>query len=182
MGNGMNKIVPGLYIGNIQDSKSEDQLKKNDIKHIVSLHPGAAPRFEHINYKCLEVDDNPSQDLSSYFQECTDFIHKSRLSGGSVLVHCFAGVSRAVTITCAYLMSVTAFRWPEILEAVRCSRPQACPNSGFAKQLKKFAENVDLERDRVKNHFPDGQFEDDAYLRDLLQQKADKEKAEDNGK
>ena len=38
-------------------------------------------------YLCLTASDTPSQDLSQYYSQCNDFIHKARLEGGSVLVH-----------------------------------------------------------------------------------------------
>lgn len=84
-----------------------------------------------------------------------------------------AGVSRAVTITCAYLMSVTQFGWPEILEAVRCARPQAGPNFGFQNQLMKFYQNgvARSERERLKTLYPDSKFDDDAHLQKLLRER-----------
>uniref|UniRef100_T1H033 Uncharacterized protein n=1 Tax=Megaselia scalaris TaxID=36166 RepID=T1H033_MEGSC len=38
MGNGMNKILPGLYIGNYRDSKDKKQLESFNITHILSIH------------------------------------------------------------------------------------------------------------------------------------------------
>ncbi|XP_022667505.1 dual specificity protein phosphatase 15-like [Varroa destructor] len=41
MGNGMNKILPGLYVGNVKDSQDQVQLKANNITHIVAIHDTA---------------------------------------------------------------------------------------------------------------------------------------------
>ena len=62
-----------------------------------------------------------------------------------------AGVSRSVTITVAYLMSVTDHNWRECLRAVKQAREVANPNFGFQKQLQNF-ENTELEevRNRTK--------------------------------
>jgi len=38
-------------------------------------------------YMCITASDTPSQDLTQYYSQCNDFIHKARLDGGSVLVH-----------------------------------------------------------------------------------------------
>ena len=44
-------------------------------------------------YLCLTASDSPSQELSQYFSQCNDFIHKARLNGQSVLVHWYAADS-----------------------------------------------------------------------------------------
>ncbi|CAH2266379.1 jg9141 [Pararge aegeria aegeria] len=41
MGNGMNKVLPGLYVGNYRDSKDPLQLEKYKITHILSIHDAA---------------------------------------------------------------------------------------------------------------------------------------------
>ncbi|CAH8625243.1 unnamed protein product [Schistosoma rodhaini] len=45
------------------------------------------------------------------------------------------GVSRSVTITLAYLMTITNMPLPKLVRAVVGARPCACPNSGFLEQL-----------------------------------------------
>ncbi|PRQ56562.1 putative phosphoric monoester hydrolase [Rosa chinensis] len=51
----------------------------------------------------VPVRDMESENLLDYLEVCLDFIDKSRKEG-SVLVHCFAGVSRSAAIITAYLM------------------------------------------------------------------------------
>ncbi|KAM9233660.1 dual specificity protein phosphatase 22 isoform 4-T4 [Dugong dugon] len=46
MGNGMNKILPGLYIGNFKDARDAEQLSKNKVTHILSVHDSARPMLE----------------------------------------------------------------------------------------------------------------------------------------
>jgi hypothetical protein len=41
MGAGMDKIMPGVFVGSIRDSKDAEQLKKNNITHILSIYEGA---------------------------------------------------------------------------------------------------------------------------------------------
>lgn len=49
-----------------------------------------------------------------------------------------AGMSRSVTVTIAYIMSVTSLNWKEALKVVRVGRAIANPNNGFQKQLQDF--------------------------------------------
>ena len=46
-----------------------------------------------------------------------------------------AGMSRSVTVTTAYIMTVTDLGWREALNAVRGARRSANPNFGFQRQL-----------------------------------------------
>lgn len=41
MGAGMDKILPGLYVGSIRDSKDLEQINKYNITHILSIHDDA---------------------------------------------------------------------------------------------------------------------------------------------
>ncbi|CAN6576844.1 unnamed protein product [Malus baccata var. baccata] len=51
----------------------------------------------------VPLRDTANEDLLDYLDVCFDFIDRSRKEG-SVLVHCFAGVSRSAAIITAYLM------------------------------------------------------------------------------
>ncbi|XP_005092755.1 dual specificity protein phosphatase 22 isoform X2 [Aplysia californica] len=166
MGNGMNKILPGLYIGNFRDAKDEKQLSENSITHIVSIHDNAKKILEDKEYLCILASDTPDQDLSKFFPQIIRFIHKARLDGGSVLVHCLAGVSRSVTVTAAYIMTVTELGWRDSLNAIRGARSVANPNFGFQKQLQAYDhEHVVEERKKLRSQFPHNSFKDEEECR-----------------
>ncbi|XP_078483103.1 dual specificity protein phosphatase 22-like isoform X2 [Ciona intestinalis] len=146
MGNGMNKVIPGLYIGNFRDAQNKEQLEKNNITHILAIYDNAKPILQDKVYLCIRASDTPEQDLSPFFQECSDFIHTASL----------AGVSRSVTVSVAYIMSVTDHSWRDTLNAVRQSRSVASPNFGFQRQLQVFENNkVVQERHRMTSSFGD---------------------------
>lgn len=87
------------------------------------------------------ASDTPEQNISQYFPMCNDFIHAARLRDGNVLIHCLAGMSRSVTVSVAYIMSVTQLSWKEALKVVRTGRSVANPNFGFQVQLQDFELN-----------------------------------------
>ncbi|XP_063235871.1 dual specificity protein phosphatase 22-B [Bacillus rossius redtenbacheri] len=155
MGNGMNKVLPGLYVGNYRDSKDSLQLERFGITHIVAIHDTARRLHSDKHYLCVMASDSPDQNLTQYFPLCNDFIHAARLRGGHVLIHCLAGMSRSVTVAVAYIMSVTTLSWKEALKVVRVGRSVANPNFGFQKQLQEF-ETCKLaeERKRLRERFP----------------------------
>ncbi|XP_058067079.1 uncharacterized protein DDB_G0271670 [Anopheles bellator] len=155
MGNGMNKVMPGLYIGNYRDSKDYQQLDRYNITHIVSIHDSPRRFHPDKHYLCVIAADKPDQNLSQYFSVCNDFIHSARLKEGNVLIHCLAGMSRSVTVAVAYIMASTPLNWKEALKVVRAGRSIANPNLGFQNQLQDFETNKLLEeRKRLKERFP----------------------------
>uniref|UniRef100_A0A2K5PF98 Dual specificity protein phosphatase 15 n=1 Tax=Cebus imitator TaxID=2715852 RepID=A0A2K5PF98_CEBIM len=133
------RVLPGLYLGNFIDAKDLDQLGRNKITHIISIHESPQPLLQDITYLRIPVADTPEVPIKKHFKECINFIHCCRLDGGNCLVHCFAGISRSTTIVTAYVMTVTGLGWRDVLEAIKATRPIANPNPGFRQQLEEFS-------------------------------------------
>ncbi len=111
------------------------------IQHIISIgDPGEEPPpgYHQVPHRLrLEFDDivKPFDDPEDILATPTDilkvieFTHAMVQSGGNVLIHCFAGVSRS----CAVAMTVYAAllgpgKEEEALACVLAARPQAVPN------------------------------------------------------
>ncbi|XP_072244749.1 dual specificity protein phosphatase 22-B-like [Leuresthes tenuis] len=173
MGNGINKILPDLYLGNVKDARDRELLAKHNITHILSIHDTAAPVLEDMTYLCISAADHSKQNLTQFFRDSIMFIHESRLKGEGCLVHCVAGVSRSVTLVVAYIMTVTSRGWMESLAAVRCARPCAGPNLGFLRQLEEF-ENTELAEYRAwwKERYGKNLLNDEEEIQNLLTQKS----------
>merc|ERR1719312_2236329 len=157
----MDEVLPGLYVGNYQDSKDLVQLEQCGVTHIVAVHDNARRVFkenkldddtgvgeaysveniaEELNdktsleniflekyqiegssldvlvvshskkeeekeYLVILAADTPSQNMIQFVPKVNDFVHRARLGGGTVLIHCLAGMSRSVFLTSAYIMS-----------------------------------------------------------------------------
>uniref|UniRef100_A0A672UM77 Dual specificity protein phosphatase 15 n=1 Tax=Strigops habroptila TaxID=2489341 RepID=A0A672UM77_STRHB len=120
------------------DAKDLEQLTRNKITHIVSIHESPQPLLQDITYLRIPLPDTPEANIKRHFKECISFIHQCRLHGGNCLVHCLAGISRSTTVVVAYVMAVTELSCQEVLEAIRTIRPVANPNPGFRQQLAEF--------------------------------------------
>ncbi|XP_062241991.1 dual specificity protein phosphatase 22-A [Platichthys flesus] len=182
MGNGMNKVVDGLYLGNIRDSENRDSLSKNGITHILSVYNNAKPVFEDMTYLCIHAADASSENLSQHFKRCISFIHECRLDGGSCLVHCLAGVSRSTTMVVAYLMTVTDCSWDECLSAVKAVRSIVGPNYGFQQQLQEYQQTQVLEnRTWLQSGFRPSPFNDQEQVEALLSQYREQQASQRSG-
>ncbi|KAM4596754.1 dual specificity protein phosphatase 22-A [Fundulus diaphanus] len=179
MGNGMNKVVDGLYLGNIRDSENRENLSKNGITHILSVYNNAKPVYEDITYLCIHAADASSQNLLQHFKQCIGFIHECRLNGGACLVHCLAGVSRSTTMVVAYLMTVTHYSWEECLTAVKAVRSFVGPNCGFQQQLQEYQNTrVSEYRAWIQSSFRPSPFSDQQQVEALLNQFAEQQESQ----
>ncbi|XP_041488691.1 dual specificity protein phosphatase 22 isoform X2 [Microtus oregoni] len=169
MGSGMSQILPGLFIGNFKDARDADQLSRNKVTHILSVHDSARPMMEGVKYLCIPAADSPSQNLTRHFKESIKFIHECRLQGEGCLVHCLAGVSRSVTLVTAYIMTVTDFGWEDALHTVRAGRSCANPNLGFQRQLQEFEKyEVNQYRQWLKDEYGENPLRDAEEAKSIL--------------
>ncbi|XP_071592639.1 dual specificity protein phosphatase 22 isoform X2 [Heliangelus exortis] len=163
------EILPGLFIGNFKDARDVEQLSKNNITHILSIHDSARPMLEGMKYLCIPAADSPSQNLARHFRESIKFIHECRLTGEGCLVHCLAGVSRSVTLVVAYIMTITDFGWEDALSVVRAARSCANPNMGFQRQLQDFEKHdVHQFRQWLKEEYGENSSQDLQEAKNLL--------------
>ncbi|XP_048178180.1 dual specificity protein phosphatase 15 [Corvus hawaiiensis] len=169
MGNGMSQILPGLYLGNFVDAKDLEQLSRNKITHIVSIHESPQPLLKDITYLRIPLPDTPEANIKRHFKECISFIHQCRLHGGNCLVHCLAGISRSTTVVVAYVMVVTELSCQEVLDAIRTIRPVANPNPGFRQQLSEFGGSAARKvRRHLKQRYGMSPFNDEEEIKALL--------------
>ncbi|KAI6074020.1 Dual specificity protein phosphatase 15 [Aix galericulata] len=99
------------------DAKDLEQLSRNKITHIVSIHESPQPLLQDITYLRIPLPDTPEANI-------------------------LAGISRSTTVVVAYVMAVTELSSQEVLEAIRSVRPVANPNPGFRQQLEEFGSST----------------------------------------
>ncbi|KAK9664830.1 hypothetical protein RND81_14G071700 [Saponaria officinalis] len=137
------QIEEGLFLGSLGAANNKPGLKRLNITHILTVAGSLAPAHPRdFTYKVIEVMDREETNLAQYFDECIDFIDEAKRSGGGVLVHCFVGRSRSVTVVLAYLIKKRGMTLSEAFEHVKSKRPQASPNAGFLKQLRNYEQSL----------------------------------------
>ncbi|XP_073008333.1 dual specificity protein phosphatase 1-like isoform X1 [Typha latifolia] len=133
----------GLYLGSVGVALNKEALKNLNITHILVVAKSLEPAFpDDFIYKKIDVLDSPETNLMQYFDECFSFIDEAKRAGGNVLVHCFAGRSRSVTVVVAYLMKTHQMSLARALSVVRSKRPHISPNVGFLTQLENFEKSL----------------------------------------
>jgi len=132
----MNQITPNLWLGDMMSAHNEELLKKYGITHVVCAVYAHDPPFPNsFKYLNLPLIDSDDEDIGAYFDETAEWIQTAILDGGTVLVHCMAGVSRSATIVSAYLMKARSINVDESMLYIKSRRSKVNPNPGFVKQL-----------------------------------------------
>lgn len=75
-----------------------------------------------------------------YLNQFFFFTERARKTGGKVLVHCQAGVSRSATITISYILRKTKLNAYDAYKFVKSKRDVVSPNLNFMGQLMTFEE------------------------------------------
>eukprot|EP00210_Caulerpa_lentillifera_P001885 g1813.t2 len=128
-----------LFIGSFLAEQNKDDLVKNRITHILQIGENLSRSHEaEFVYKTLTISDTTRTNILRVFRESIEFIDECLSSGGCLLVHCYAGVSRSSTISIAYLMWKENLTMGSAYSVVQQARSVAQPNDGFKKQLQIF--------------------------------------------
>ncbi|XP_061820373.1 serine/threonine/tyrosine-interacting protein isoform X2 [Nerophis lumbriciformis] len=140
----MQEILPGLFLGPYSAAmKSKVQvLEREGITHIVCVRQDIEanfikPNFPHtFRYLVLDIADNPVENIIRFFPTTKEFIDSCLATGGKVLVHGNAGISRRDAFS-------------HIQERRFCINP----NVGFVHQLEEY-EAIYLAKLTVKMSSP----------------------------
>ncbi|XP_060563597.1 dual specificity protein phosphatase 14-like isoform X2 [Ruditapes philippinarum] len=116
-----------------------DRIRSLGITNIVNCTM-EIPNLKLPSVECVQihVEDTPSARLGMYFDRCADKIHQVHKSGGKILVHCVAGVSRSASLCMAYLMKYQRMTLDQSYYHIKKRRPVIHPNVGFWRQLIEF--------------------------------------------
>ncbi|KDO51295.1 hypothetical protein CISIN_1g038745mg, partial [Citrus sinensis] len=133
-------ITSSLFIGGALAARSVYTLKHLGITHILCLCANEIGQSDSqfpdlFKYKNFSISDNEDTNISSIFEEASDFIDHVEQTGGRVLVHCFEGRSRSATLVLAYLMLRKNFTLLQAWNTLKRVHRRAQPNDGFAKIL-----------------------------------------------
>ncbi|XP_014355184.2 dual specificity protein phosphatase MPK-4 [Papilio machaon] len=135
-------IDDNLYLGNLACARDEKSLQKLQISHILTIDLVPLPRSildrPNLTFKFIKLADVPKEDLISQLPDTNDFIKEAISNGGTVLVHCYFGVSRSAAVVIAYIMEKYGLCYEDAFMLVKSKRRFIGPNVGFVAQLKLF--------------------------------------------
>lgn len=137
----LHKVVQGLWLGGWAALNNGcEALKAKGVTHVVSVISAdehRLPPFILGHYHAFVDDkDSAAETLADHFEPISKFIAAAIGSGGTVFVHCGAGISRSPTVVAAYMVWHLQIPAATALNLIRRARPNIRPNLGFVSQLK----------------------------------------------
>lgn len=150
------QVTPYLWLGSARDAHDLEGLKEHKITHILNVADDVEDAFPgQFEYKRLEVKDfGEDSGISRVFQHAHQYINAIRKHGDQrVLVHCFAGQNRSVTIVIAALMLINGENLANTYQFVRSKRPRACPFRDNRMQLLEFEKTLYKENSMLVDDF-----------------------------
>ena len=161
-----NEIVNDfLYISGYKTASTASDLQSMKITNIINCSGDLCENlsFSGINYLTLNIRDNVSENIECLFFKCINYINEAKEKKGRVLIHCYKGVSRSVSILISYLIYLYKWTYDEAFDFVQSKRSIANPNIGFYLQLKTFHKRITLDTDRLEifsvSHFSKSQYD-----------------------
>lgn len=132
------EIIPDfLWLGSVESAQDKVLIESLKITHIVNATIRSRRNFfpEIVKYFTVDILDEVSEDMSSFFGPVNDFINEAERENGRVLIHCQAGISRSACLTINYVRIKNQWTLKESLEYVIQQRPEVHPNRSFMEQL-----------------------------------------------
>ena len=134
----ISRIDDWIYISDYFGSCDHEQLSEYGIKRVISLgneeehEMYQKRRSDEIEYLNIVIEDSRYSDISQYFLQTNIFITSSP---GPVLIHCWAGISRSVTIAIAYYIKVRKMSYLSAFFKIQQVRPFIQSNPAFVDAL-----------------------------------------------
>jgi protein-tyrosine phosphatase len=142
-------IEKKLAVGNMDAVANGSVLQSKGIRGIISVRnhltrPISYYKQYGISVLHIPVFDSETTNLGKYFPVVYRFIEKILKSGSSVIVNCYAGISRSTTLATSYLMRKYRLSAKNAMNLVKSKRPCFNPNEGFRVQLRNYEKVLQL--------------------------------------
>ncbi|KAI0057981.1 phosphatases II [Artomyces pyxidatus] len=144
------RITDGVYITDLYTATSRTAIgdMAPRLTQVISVHlpdepvPIRSIKYGTVRVLRIPVEDEPTADLYSHFEEAVACMERAVEGGGMVLVHSVYGRSRAAAIVAAYFIARCNMTLKQALELIEQRRPVTHINNGFIAQLEKWEKKI----------------------------------------
>ena len=133
----MTRIWERLFVGGLSDAQRLARGNPNHIDTVISLCEACvASKRQGVNYIHIPIEDDQSVPAGQ-FDSIIDAIAKN-VRWGTVLLHCGVGVSRAPSLTAAWMYCVGYKNLDSALEEIKRLRPAIDPSTILLESIRSY--------------------------------------------
>ncbi len=134
-------IIDNIYLGSAFNASHSSTLKNLNIGLIINVTSEISNYYPNkYKYKKYNIIDNNSDSIKEYFKDSYKTIleyqqHDCKEQKKNILVHCYMGASRSVSIVIYYLMKKHNYKLNEAIHFLKNKRAVVNPTILFYKEL-----------------------------------------------
>lgn len=136
-------IIDNIYLGSAYNAASYNTLKNLEINVIMNATTEIRNYFpEEFTYYKYSLYDNNKNSIYKYLDESFKTIrHHQDNTDGNILIHCFMGASRSVSIVMNYIMNTkvnndgSKYTYEEALQYIKNVRPIINPTHRLISEI-----------------------------------------------
>jgi len=138
----MSQITDQIWVGSYGEVCNDLFLNERKITHILccaeefDLRVGFPYSSNHIGYKIHLVEDKADEKTRSEFLEGASKLNEWISNGKNVFVHCYAGISRSVSVVITYFMVYKGWSYQIAFNHLKHRRRQMHPHPEYIPILK----------------------------------------------
>jgi protein-tyrosine phosphatase len=133
----MTRINKYIYITDIEGANNISLIRNKNINCIVSMTNKHIIKLSGIKYYNMAIEDNGSNDFINISKYIIDDILSDIRNKNIILVHCFQGMSRSVSLVLLILIK-SGMSFYSAWMLIKEKRELADPHPGFIKQIKEY--------------------------------------------
>lgn len=153
----MSEITDQIYVGSYGDASSEQFLSDHGITRVITCAEEFPSSILRTGYKIQIVDDVADAKTKKYFLEAASVLDRWVRENNKIMVHCFAGMSRSVSVVITYFIVYKGWSFDLAYTHLKQRRYQTKIHPGFIpilKEIEATSIRSPLEAQRLKQ--PEG--------------------------
>jgi protein-tyrosine phosphatase len=132
----MSEITEQIYVGSYADASSDQFLSDRRITHVITCADEFPSSILRSGYRIPIVDDVADSKTKKYFLEAASVLDRWIREDKKIMVHCFAGMSRSVSVVITYFMVYKGWSFDLAYGHLKQRRYQSNIHPGFIPILK----------------------------------------------
>lgn len=133
----LSEVLPQLYLTNFKGGESAESLKGVGCTHVAAVGDEFVENSDNAAFGAMPLqfwnaditdDEHQGEAMADSLRSAALFIKKAIDGGGTVVVHCAAGISRSATVVLGYFLLYRKETLREAFARVITARPCVWPN------------------------------------------------------